>query len=70
MLRMQLRIMLAMDIPVRIFWNASSTLLASRAEVSIKDRWFSPGLVSIHSPYHAADRKLCIKTRRRVGWNF
>lgn len=30
------------DAPVRMFWKASSTLLASRAEVSIKDRWFSP----------------------------
>lgn len=30
-------------VPVRMFWNASSTLLASRAEVSMKDRWFSPG---------------------------
>jgi hypothetical protein len=30
------------NIPVRIFWNASSTLLASRAEVSMNDRWFSP----------------------------
>jgi len=29
-------------IPVRIFWKASSTLLASRAEVSMKERWFSP----------------------------
>jgi hypothetical protein len=25
-----------------MFWKASSTLLASRADVSIKDRWFSP----------------------------
>lgn len=25
-----------------MFWNASSTLLASRADVSIKDKWFSP----------------------------
>lgn len=30
------------EIPVRMFWKASSTLLASRAEVSIKDRLFSP----------------------------
>jgi hypothetical protein len=29
-------------IPVRMFWKASSTLLASRAEVSIKERLFSP----------------------------
>lgn len=29
-------------LPVRMFWNASSTLLASRAEVSIKDRLLSP----------------------------
>jgi hypothetical protein len=37
-------------IPVRIFWKASSTLLASRAEVSIKERLFSPGnFISIES---------------------
>lgn len=30
------------DVPVRMFWNASSTLLASRAEVSMKERLFSP----------------------------
>lgn len=30
------------QIPVRMFWNASSTLLASRAEVSMKDRLLSP----------------------------
>lgn len=29
-------------VPVKMFWNASSTLLASRADVSMKDRWFSP----------------------------
>lgn len=29
-------------VPVKMFWNASSTLLASRADVSIKDKWFSP----------------------------
>jgi hypothetical protein len=29
-------------IPVRMFWKASSTLLASRAEVSMKERLFSP----------------------------
>lgn len=28
--------------PVRIFWNANSTLLASRADVSMKERLFSP----------------------------
>ena len=27
---------------MRMFWNANSTLLASRAEVSIKDRLLSP----------------------------
>lgn len=37
-------------IPVRIFWNASSTLLASRAEVSIKERWFSPGNKGVSMP--------------------
>ena len=29
-------------VPVNIFWKASSTLLASRADVSINDRLFSP----------------------------
>lgn len=29
-------------VPVRMFWKASSTLLASRAEVSMKERLFSP----------------------------
>jgi len=29
-------------IPVRMFWKASSTLLASKAEVSMKERLFSP----------------------------
>lgn len=28
-------------IPVRMFWNASSTFVASSADVSINDRWFS-----------------------------
>lgn len=27
--------------PVKMFWNASSTLLASKADVSMNDRWFS-----------------------------
>ena len=35
------------DSPVRMFWKASSTLLASRAEVSMKDRLFSPEHVSL-----------------------
>ena len=29
-------------LPVKMFWKASSTLLASRAEVSMKERLFSP----------------------------
>ena len=29
-------------VPVRMFWKASSTLLASRAEVSMNERLFSP----------------------------
>lgn len=29
-------------IPVRMFWKASSTLLASRADVSMKERLLSP----------------------------
>lgn len=37
------------DQPVRIFWKASSTLLASRAEVSMNDRLLSPALPSAHS---------------------
>lgn len=28
-------------LPVRIFWNANSTFVASSAEVSMKERWFS-----------------------------
>jgi hypothetical protein len=32
-------------LPVRIFWNASSTLLASRADVSINERLLSPEFV-------------------------
>lgn len=32
--------------PVRMFWKASSTLLASRAEVSMKERLFSPAATS------------------------
>ena len=28
-------------IPVRMFWNASSTFVASSADVSINERWFS-----------------------------
>lgn len=31
-----------MNQPVRMFWKASSTLLASSAEVSMKERLFSP----------------------------
>ena len=33
-------------LPVRMFWNASSTLLASRADVSMKERLFSPATIS------------------------
>ena len=36
------------DIPVRMFWKASSTLLASSAEVSIKERLFSPAAYHQH----------------------
>ena len=36
------------NVPVRMFWNASSTLLASNAEVSIKERLFSPRLISVN----------------------
>ena len=32
----------AQPLPVRMFWKASSTLLASRADVSMKDKLFSP----------------------------
>ena len=35
------RMLRRVDLPVRMFWNASSTLLASRAEVSMKERLFS-----------------------------
>lgn len=34
-------------LPVKMFWNASSTLLASRAEVSINERLFSPALCQL-----------------------
>lgn len=37
------------SVPVRMFWKASSTLLASRADVSMKERLFSP--VGISSAY-------------------
>lgn len=30
-------------VPVRMFWKASSTLLASKADVSMKERLLSPG---------------------------
>ena len=30
------------EIPVRMFWNASSTLLASKADVSMNERLLSP----------------------------
>ena len=33
--------------PVRMFWKASSTLLASRADASMKERLFSPMMVSM-----------------------
>jgi hypothetical protein len=35
--------------PVRMFWKASSTLLASKADVSMKERLFSPS--SCQSPH-------------------
>ena len=34
-------------VPVRMFWNASSTLLASKAEVSMNERLLSPAPVSL-----------------------
>ena len=44
-------------VPVRMFWKASSTLLASKADVSIKERLFSPGRTTVSSssmfPRHA-----------------
>lgn len=33
---------ISVALPVKMFWKASSTLLASKAEVSMKERWFSP----------------------------
>ena len=54
------------SIPVRMFWKASSTLLASKADVSMKDRLFSPaqGLVSTCA--------LCSsgKSRSRIGTTY
>ena len=39
------------EIPVRMFWNASSTLLASSAEVSMNERLLSPAPVSPSFPW-------------------
>jgi len=47
------------DWPVRMFWKASSTLLASRAEVSIKDRLFSPEHVSLMSDVEKVGQHTC-----------
>lgn len=33
------------DVPVRIFWKASSTLLASKADVSMNERLLSSGVL-------------------------
>jgi hypothetical protein len=33
-----------LNVPVRMFWKASSTLLASKADVSMKERLFSPDM--------------------------
>lgn len=35
------------DAPVKMFWNADSTLLASSAEVSMKESPFSAGQTSM-----------------------
>lgn len=39
------------EIPVRMFWNASSTLLASKAEVSMNERLLSPAPSQSLVPY-------------------
>jgi hypothetical protein len=48
--------------PVKMFWNASSTLLASRADVSIKDKWFSPvhGSINKRSLFGVIRQDQCI----------
>lgn len=38
-------------VPVRMFWKASSTLLASKADVSMKDRLFSPSVRGVSAVY-------------------
>src|SRR5271155_39077 len=47
------------DLPVRMFWKASSTLLASRAEVSMKDRLFSPEHVNLMSDVEKLVKHTC-----------
>jgi hypothetical protein len=47
------------DSPVRMFWKASSTLLASRAEVSMKDRLFSPEHFSLMVDVEEAGQHTC-----------
>jgi hypothetical protein len=42
-----------------MFWNANSTLLASKADVSMNERLFSPASVSVRSVnLQAADGKI------------
>lgn len=55
------------QVPVKMFWNASSTLLASRADVSMNERWFSPvhkvnAWISLHvflAPHRTAPQRTC-----------
>ena len=58
-------------IPVRMFWKASSTLLASKADVSMNERLFSPrGWLSaaVHrATYTAASRESDVRTRKLFG---
>lgn len=53
-------------VPVRMFWKASSTLLASRADVSMKERLFSPATNRV-SIWEAETRNPA-STYLRIAW--
>jgi len=55
------------NVPVRIFWNASSTLLASRADVSMKDRWFSPARIGTSAETSEQCARHPRHTSKRLG---
>lgn len=56
------------DLPVRMFWKASSTLLASRAEVSMKERLFSPVESSQPSRPYLIFHRGKLKTYWQIAW--